>query len=382
MRKSTPSLRAVLASIADPRHARGRRFAWSTLLLVLVTALLCHANSQQGIGRFVGRLKPEVRAALGVPRARGPSVSTLHRVLRQLDVPALERALSVWQQQVRRAWRHSTRRWVEGIAIDGKTLRGAKALGAANVHLVSACCQRRGVVLGQVAVPDTTNEVGAVPALLEQLLLAEETVTFDALFTQSTVAEQVVRQGGAYLMVVKGNQPTLLRACAEATTRPLVRPCRQLGATHTVQVGHGRIDQRTLTVALAPPDLGFPHAHQVLRLRRRRLLKRTGPVESDEVVYALTSLLPDQASPQELLALWQGHWTIENGVHRVRDVLFAEDANPTHLGSAPQALAALRNLALSLLRAWGIHALTAAREDFAANPPSLLRRLGLALPGL
>ena len=105
--------------------------------------------------------------------------------------------MGAWLQQVRAAWRGSAARWLDGIAIDGKTLRGARRLGAEDAYLLSAYGQRDGLVLGEVAVPDATNELGAVGPLLERLPLAGETVTFDALFTQWTVAEQVVRAGGA-----------------------------------------------------------------------------------------------------------------------------------------------------------------------------------------
>jgi hypothetical protein len=194
--------------------------------------------------------------------------------------------------QVRAAWSQSQgpARWLDGIAMDGKTLRGARRLGAQEVHLWSACCQQHTRVLGQQAVPDTTNELGAIGPFLATLPLAGETVTFDAEFTQWLVARQGVAQGGAYLMVVKANQPTLWRACQEATTRPLIRPGRQYGQARTVELAHGRLEERVLTAAAAPPDFGFPAAQQVLRLDRRRIAKHTGEVLTDETVYAVLIL--------------------------------------------------------------------------------------------
>jgi hypothetical protein len=165
--------------------------------MLIVVALLSGANSQRALARWGQHTGWAHLQRLGFTRPGGPSRATLQRLLRSIDVVQLEAVLGRWLQQARAAWRRSTARWLDGIAIDGKTLRGARRLGAADAHLVSAFCQRRGLVLGQVAVPDPTNELGAISPLLAQLALADETVTFDALFSQTTVAQQVVQQGGA-----------------------------------------------------------------------------------------------------------------------------------------------------------------------------------------
>jgi predicted transposase YbfD/YdcC len=219
-----------------------------------------------------------------------------------------------------------------------------------------------------------------VAPLLARLALAGETVTFDALFTQAAVAEAVVARGGAYLMVVKDNQPVLLRACAEATTSPLVRPARQYGQARTRRCAHGRVEERNLWAAAASPDFGLPFARQVLRLHRRRLDRRTGAVLSDETVHAVTSLGPELASPRDLLRLWWRHCWIENKLHWVRDAVVGEDASTTRTGAAPRALAVLRNLALALLHRWRRPDIMAARQFFASHPAALFHRLGLRRP--
>ena len=350
--------------------------------MLTLVALLSGANSQRAIARWGQHIDGRYLRALGFPRRRSPSLATLHRLLRQVPVAELEACLGQWLAQVRAAGRRAGRRWLDGIAIDGKTLRGARRLGAADVHLLSACCQREALVLGQLAVPDTTNELGAVGCFLARLLLAGETVTFDAEFTHALVAQQVLAQGASYLMVVKANQPTLQRACRAATTSPLVRPCRQYGQTRTTRLAHGRIEERTLWAAAAPADLGFPGVRQVLRLDRRFRDKRTGAVLTGETIYALTALPPEQASPRQLLDLWRRHWWIENREHWVRDVVFGEDACTTRTGTAPEALAAFRNLAIALLHHWKRPHITAARQYFAGHPAALFRRLHLAPIGL
>ena len=376
MNEQVPTLASVLAQVPDPRAARGQRHPWSALLLVIVAGLVSGANSQRALARWGGDLGVRRRRQLGFTRRRSPSLATVHRVLCQVDVTALEAVVGSWLQQVRAACRRSAARWLDGIAVDGKTLRGARRLGANDGYLLSAYCQRGGLVLGEVTVPDTTNEWGVVGTLLERLPLAGETVTFDALFTQWTVAEQVVQAGGAYLLVVKGNQPTLLADCLAATADHVRRPRRLLGRARSVELAHGRREERTL-LAVEATALPWPHARQILRLHRRRVNKHTGAVLTDELAYAVTSLTPQQASPAALLRLWRRHWTVENGLHWIRDVVFGEDASTTHTAHAPHALAILRNLALSLLHRWHGHDVTATRQHYAAHPTSLLRRLVL-----
>jgi predicted transposase YbfD/YdcC len=377
-----PTLMSVLVQVPDPRALRGRRYAWTALLVLIVVALLCGANTQRACARWGQYASRTSLRRIGIPRRHGPSLATVHRVLHQVPVADLETVLGEWFIQVRATWRDGPCRWLDGIAIDGKTLRGARRLGAHDVHLLSACCQRHALVLGQRAVPDSTSEVGAIGAFLATLPLAGETVTFDAAFTQWLVAKQVVDQGGAYLMAVKANQPSLLHACMETTADHPKRPRRWLGQAHTHHLAHGRLEQRNLLAVVAPPDLGFPHAHQVLRLRRRFVSKRTGEVLTDETVYAVTSLSAEQATPRQLLRLWQRHWWIENREHWLRDAVFGEDINTTHTGSAPQAFAAFRNLALSWLHLGPDRNLTAAREYYAAHLTVLFRRLQLTPAGL
>ena len=138
MDEQVPTLASMLAEIPDPRRARGRRHPWSALLLVIVAGLVSGANSQRGPARWSRDAGAVRRRQLGFTRRRGPSRATLHRVLCRVDVTALEARLGAWLQQVRAAWLQSTGRWLDGIAVDGKTLRGARRLGAEDAYLLSA----------------------------------------------------------------------------------------------------------------------------------------------------------------------------------------------------------------------------------------------------
>jgi predicted transposase YbfD/YdcC len=365
---------SALAQLPDPRAARGRRHPWPGLLLALAVGLLTGANSQHGIVRHLHNLGQAKLRKLGLRRA--PSQPTLHRVLCTLDLDRFESVVSSWLSQLQTGWRVAATTWLDGIAIDGKTLRGARRLGAADGHLLSAwsCTDNR--VLAQLAVPDKTNELGAIVPFLKQLALSGRTVTFDAEFTQWAVAQAVLAGGGAYLMVVKGNQPTLRRDISEATGQR--GRCTEY--VEQSEIGHGRIEQRSLWVAPATAVrehvLGFPGARQILEIRRRVVCKRTGQVK-EETSYAVTSLGANQADAPALLRLWRGHWQIENCEHWVRDVVFAEDRATTRTGQAPQAFAALRNLVISFIHQVRGSAITASRDYCVSHPAVLFRQLGV-----
>lgn len=374
MSQSTPSLAATLAQLPDPRHARGRRHPWSALLLLVAVGLLSGANTGLALARCGHNLPGRLLRRLGFRRP--PSQPTLHRLLATLDVEQLQTLVRDWLAQLRADWREAAGPWLDGIAIDGKTLRGARRLGADDVHLMSARSSADGLVLDQLAVPDSTNELGVVGRLLDRLDLTGQAVTFDAIFTQWAVAEAVLARGGAYLMVVKGNQPTLRRDIAEATAHR----GRCTGHVEQTTAGHGRIERRSVWVAPASAVrehvLGFPGARQIVELARHATVKRTGQVR-EETVYAVTSLTAEQASPAKLLRLWREHWGIENSEHWVRDAVFGEDASTIRTGHAPGALATFRNLAISCIRHWRGSEITAGRAYYAAHLGVLFRQLGI-----
>jgi predicted transposase YbfD/YdcC len=375
---STPSLAARLAHLTDPRAARGRRHAWLALLHLVVVGLLAGANTQRALARFAHNLPRTELRRLGFRRP--PSQPTLHRFFTRISLAEVEALVSAWTAPSEDAPADPAQAdWSAGIAIDGKVLRTARHLGAEPSYLLAARDSKQGTVLAQCAVPSSTNELGAFDRLLAQLKIAGRTVTIDAAFTQWTVATAIVQQGGAYLMVVKGNQPTLRRDIAEA----MGHRGRCTGHVESTRAGHGRIERRSLWVAPAlavrQQVIGFPGAHQIMELQRQVIIKRTGQVR-EETVYGVTSLRANQADARTLLRLWQSHWGIENSVHWVRDVVFGEDQSLTRSGEAPQVLAAFRNLALSWIRRSFGSTISAAREYYVLHLPELFDQLGISSP--
>jgi predicted transposase YbfD/YdcC len=367
----TPRLTAYLATIPDPRAPRGRRHPLIAILAMAAAAVLAGARSMTAIAEWAADTPQPVRAALGARRESPghysvPAETTIRRTLGRLDPQALATAIGAWlcdpdrPQQRRRA-----------IAVDGKTLRGAKRDGR-QVHLLAAMDHTTRAVLAQRQVDGAPGEVPAFQPLLADLDLAGAVITADALHTHADAAGFLVTTKQAhYLLVVKANQPTLLERCAALAWHnvPL--------ADRTRNRGHGRVEIRTLK-AVTVGHFGFPHAAQVLQVTRKVCDLATRKWHT-VVVYAITSLSFQQARLARLADLIRGHWTIENGLHWVRDVTFAEDASQLRTGTAPQVMASLRNLTIGVLSRAGPVNLAAALRRHARDPARPLATLGISL---
>ena len=350
-------LRAALGDVPDPRQPRGRRYPWPVLLTVIAAALVSGQRGMRGIGQWVAEHAEELGPLLDLAPGRVPSAATLRRTVRCVDLAALEARLAAFVADLPErppvaAAAPAPLPW-RGVALDGKALRGANRHGA-KVHLVSLVRHDDGRVLGQVAVADKSNEITAAPRVLARQNLRGTVTTMDALLTQHALASQILAQGGHYLMGVKANQPALLAAITACFADP---PLPEIGdETDTVSTcdkGHGRLELRTLERSAAlNAYLTWPAVGQVLRRTCQRVILKTGEI-AEEITYGVTSLPPHAASAAQVEALWRGHWAIENRVHYARDVTWGEDASQVRVGHAPQALAALRNGLLSLLRACG-----------------------------
>ena len=234
-----------------------------------------------------------------------------------------------------------------------------------------------GVTLAQHAVDDKTNEITAVETLLQHLVLEGRIVTMDALLTQRHIAQTIVEKGGDYVMIVKANQPHLRADIALVFTLPPVGD-RQATA-QTVDLGHGRLEQRNITTSAALVGYSdWPGLAQVFELGRHVVFPKTGK-ERVEVVYGVTSLRPERATPERLLTLVRGQWEIENKSHGVRDVTFDEDRSQVRCGNLPQVMAALRNTTIGLLRSAGYPNIAAACRQWAAQPLQALALIGIVL---
>jgi predicted transposase YbfD/YdcC len=347
----------LLAQVPDPRKRRGRRHALAGLLAVGIASVIAGSRSFAAIGQWAADASPEVLAGLGA--TRGPAEeSTFRRAFALVSADVLDRVLGAW------LWTRAVQaggRLV--IAIDGKTVRGARSKAGKAPHLVAALAHGIGAVLGQVAVEEKSNEIPAVRELLKAFAdLAGAVLTIDAMHTQHDTAQAILARQADYVMTVKANMPALYRQLKKL-------PWAAVPAFSAVSTDHGRRARRTIKAALAPAWIGFEGAAQVAQLRRT--VTKNGR-KTVEVVYLITS--DRDADPATLAAWVRSHWEIENRLHWVRDVTYQEDKSLVRTGNAPRVMASLRSLAISLLRLDGQANIAAANRHHARDPQRTLNR--------
>lgn len=333
------------ANLTDPRLDRTKRHALLDIFILALCATIGGANGWADIERF-GKAKLDFfRRFLELPNGI-PSHDTFGRVFARLDPAALLTCIQNWLA----AFRASVDR--ELVAIDGKTMRGSFDSAAAQnpLHVVSAWASEARLVLGQVSVDSKSNELTAIPLLLELLDLKGGIVTIDALGCQKDIAAAVRQREADYVLTVKDNQPTLLMTIHEAFlahaesdfTDPTLRRFK------TVERGHGRDETREYFVAAAPDELirngEWKDVASIGMVQRTRIVD--GKV-TEEIVYYLSSLPP---KVKTLTRAVRGHWGIENRLHWSLDVNFAEDQSRVRKDHGPANLGMLRRLALSILQ--------------------------------
>ena len=343
-----PSLLEMLREVPDPRDPRGIRYPLATLLAIAILATAAGMRSFAGFATWTRMAPVEVLSELGT-RFRRPSEKTFRSVLTRLDAADLDRRLGEYFMTVAVAAVDIEAGELLAIALDGKTVRGARAGGGRAPHLVSVYAHHARIVLGQIAVAMKTNEIPTVRTLLRLLKRTRLLVTVDAMHTQVATAKLICGQlKSHYLMTVKDNQPKLL---ARIKAQPWAGVPIVLRDVED-KPSHGRLETRTFKILTAPRGIGFPYARQIIEITRVRVEVSTGK-RSREVVYALCSVAFEQASAKLIAAWLRNHWGIENAIHWVRDVTYDEDRSTVRTGNAPQVMAALRNTAINLHRLQG-----------------------------
>ena len=350
------------ATLAGPRDAKKVEHRLVDILTITLCAVACGADDWVAVATF-GELRGTwPRTFLALPGGI-PSHDTFGRVFRLLDPDELRRCFPAWVGAVAGAPSGDEAPSPEpggagrpGVAVDGKTLRRShdRAAGEGALHLVSAWATERGLVLGQVATAEKSNEITAIPALLRLLALEGVVVTVDAMGRRTAIAARVVEQGAGYVLALKDNQPSARARlavrdadAAAGTTLPLA----DVPAHATVEKGHGRIERRRCQaigdpayLAYVDPDGAWPGLTSVVRVESTR---RLGDAVSTEARPYLSSLPPDAALLQRVI---RGPWGVENRPHRVLDVAVREDLSRTRADHAPENLATVRHLAPNLPR--------------------------------
>jgi len=326
-----------LESVPDPRINRGKRHKLVDILVIALCGFLAGCEGWVDVALFGISKQRWLEKFLELPNGI-PSHDTFGRVFAVLDPHQLVRVLQQFVQAVTGCL------CGEGVAIDGKTLACSGAKGKEALHLVSAWATQRGVVLGQVATADHSNEITAIPALLQLLDVRGATVTIDAMGCQKAIARQVRAQGADYVLTVKENQKNLKKAVRFQLGRGHSRVPR--AKLRTRDKNHGRQEQRTYTAMAAPQAVTrhWPDAQSIVRVCRKT---NDQGRKTKQVRYFISSLPPQV---ERLAALIRGHWGIENRLHWSLDVTFNEDQSRIRQGHAAENAAILRRLALSILK--------------------------------
>lgn len=337
------SFLAHMRVVPDHRVAGMVTYPLDEILLATLTGVLCGADDWDGI-ETVGRglvewLRQFLPFRYGVPKAQ-----TFRKVFRLLPPGSLERGFVSWVASLQEV--------VRGVvAVDGKTLRGSKhaADGTGALHLLSAYACEAGLVIGQWAVDGKSNEITAIPELLEMLALKGAIVSIDAIGTQKEIASKIVGKEADYILALKGNQGTLHQDVREFfADAALAQDCPRHAAT---DAGHGRIEERRCQAHgdigwLKQRHPGWEALTSIAAVTSKRIGKKTGEI-SLETRFYITSLPPD---PAAILAATRAHWGIENNLHWQLDVAFDEDKCRTRKDLSPLNFAIIRHAALNILK--------------------------------
>lgn len=372
------SLLECLSAVPEPRRRHGIRHRLAVVLAFSVAAVLAGADSITAIGEWALEVPAEVLAALGARWDRGghrriaPSPATFRRVLKRVDATAVAAAFGAWL-----AGQLSTASPdLDGliIALDGKTMRGARAGKDKAPHLLAAMICGARAVIAQRDVDHKTNEITQVKPLLADVELRGALLTADAIHVQRETARYLVEDKHAdYLFTsVKDNQPGLFTAldALDWSAAPIV---------HTASDrGHGRHETRTLQVLPAPAGC-FPHAAQAFLIERAVRDPHTGQLRSAAAALGITSRSPERGGTPTLIATAaRTHWDIE-ALHHVRDVTMHEDAHRLRAGSAAPVMASLRNAAIATLRIVGFTRTAQGRRWAARDATRAVAALGLTI---
>ena len=326
-------------SIEDNRRKYGnKQHELLDIVTISITAVICGAETWEEIEMYGLAKQKWLSTFLSLPNGI-PSHDTFNRVISSIHPDQFEACFRNWVASI-------IEKTGDIISIDGKTIRGAKVNGKSPIHMVSAWSSEN-IVLGQVRVHEKSNEITAIPELLETLAIEGSVVTIDAMGCQKEIAETICEKEADYVFGLKGNQPALLEEVQDEFLFSKAKTAYQ-----DVDFGHGRIETRKCSVIqLKDFDHVVPHQSwanlsSIIKIESKREFKNKDQVET-ATKYYISSLTAD---PQKLLHIIRSHWGIENKLHWMLDVAFSEDYNRKRSEYAAQNFSVLNKIALSLLK--------------------------------
>jgi predicted transposase YbfD/YdcC len=341
------SVQKYFTGLPDPRSKRGRRHRLDEMVVIAILAVICNANSWVEVELFAKAKRKWLKTILDLPGGI-PSHDTFGRVFAALKPEAFERCFLAWMQALAKAPKG------ELIAIDGKTLRrsfdGASAKAA--IHMVSAWSAANGVVFGQLATEAKSNEITAIPRLVELLDVEGAVVSIDAMGCQREIARTIIEQKGDYIFSLKGNQSTMHDEVRGWLDEVIAGRLREACLDHDKHVskGHGRLETRevwcTEQVEWFADRGKWKGLSSLIAVEAERRWP-DGRTEKERR-YFISSLRGTSA--RKFGRMIRGHWRVENQLHWVLDVAFDEDASRIRNGYAAENFSRLRRIALNLLK--------------------------------
>jgi predicted transposase YbfD/YdcC len=343
------TIRTHFADLEDPRIDRTRLHNLMDILVIAICAVICGADGWLDIAAYGVAKYDWLKTFLELPNGI-PAHDTFRRVFCLLEPAAFLECFQRWIDAL------SAGLGIKRIAIDGKVMRRSfdRATGKAALHLVSAWATEQHLVLGQVAVDSKSNEITAIPKLLELLDVSGAIVTIDAMGCQKDIAAKIREGGGDYVLSVKDNQPHLLEDIQVCFEKGLDTDFAEMEHSYHEEVyeGHGRVETHYVHTIVNPE--GIRDQDQWKDLRAITLLisqrQEVGKEMTEEVRYYIGS---KAAKAKAYASYVRGHWGIENGQHWILDVCFQEDQSRMRTDHSPENMALLRRLALSLLKHYG-----------------------------
>jgi predicted transposase YbfD/YdcC len=343
MAQSVLAIKKHFSNLKDPRINRRKRHLLIDIIVIALCGVICGAATWPAIATFARRRRDWLKRFLALPEGI-PSHDTLERVFQRLNPATFGACFRAWVAALAENVK------IKQIAIDGKTLRRSRGGDLGPLHIVSAWATANHLSLGQVATAEKSNEITAIPQLLELLDLHGALVTIDAMGCQKEIAAKIVAGGGNYLLTVKDNQPHLLEDIQQAFEQALDNDFAGLkhDSHETKERGHGREERRTYYLIEEPRGLRGQAAWPKLCVIGMCVNERT--VKGETSLEARYFIGSKKAGARYYGQALRHHWGIENNLHWQLDVSFGEDANRVRDRNAAENLAQLRKIALGLLK--------------------------------
>lgn len=332
---------SIFGNVQDPRSHINQLHNLVDILLIGIISVICGAETWKQMVDFAYSKEDFFRKFLKLENGI-PSDDTINRVFSSIDSSEFENCFIEWVNSISDISKGQV------IAIDGKTLCGAKSKGIKSpVHMVSAWANENNLVLGQVRVNDKSNEITAIPELLDKLMIQGNIITIDAMGTQTDIVEKIIKKEADYILAVKENQKQLLEEIIDE-----FKFSKEIEVDTHIDIGHGRIETRKCSVIsnflfIENKDEKWKKLNQVIKIDSIREFKNSDKPTEKATRYYISSLENNANQYQKNI---RSHWGIENKLHWTLDVGFSEDSSRKRNKNAAQNYSVLLKIALNLLK--------------------------------